>query len=676
MKTKVKKTDLYKKKQILQKAPIFLHMPFEDDEEKDKLTLSTFKIVKRLFSENNISFLNDKTGIFFENIEKKLPLISVSFSDKYLSFSLLTFAKYREGIDSFISDMLSRWLQPGQRLCIEGKNTTSFSFSFDPENEFFICQYYILISDHTKKNIEKHLKSFIQNIRINILAVFHSSQLTMQNKTLKDTVFSNPQNLNLEAKIHSEKKLSQIEKSLAHLMGKKTHMLNFDIYKTIHNVTMQFPFSFTSIRDTDHVSQIIGFQYFFKKSILQDAYCEPNKRHVRLKIFKSKIYQNQISYPVIGILISLNFSNADEKFDKTHILESIWYCLPDVKYVEGSYIIDRSDEKIRSFYLEVQKKDITIEEIRLLKHNLPDECKGRIENVIHPIFMPRNEEEVLRNIILLSKQLKYVRDISQVIINYDHQKGKDVVFTVILLRLLKHNSKQLIELFNHSDTFIKFHLEEKKIVGYLKKKYPKEANLFKIALNRSPFIRRDNFLDLQKARQCVVKELIKVIGEFRDYNGGMIFKQSQALDKLKDILLISQKKDELLLEDFFYSLRPALMQSILSTEVIKSLYLLFLDMQKQNFNNDHFYIKTDSYKQYFLVMIAIKDSFLKEEMENEIKALNIASFDLTSCFVSLFEFSCFGYILRNTDSEKRASFYRIILKTIKKNPSLIEPIQY
>jgi len=675
MKTKEKKTDLSEKEPSSKETAIFLHMPFEDEEEKEKLTLSTYKTIQRLFSENGISLLSDSTYSFFENTEKKFPLISYDFSEKYFSFSLLTYAKYRQGVDGFISDMLTRWLQPGQRLSIEGKKTTTFSFIFAPDKEFFLCQYHILISEHAKKNIMKHLKAFVQNIRINILAVFHSSRLTMQNKLLKERTVSEVQNTNLQAKIHSEKKLSQIEKSLAQLMQKRSHTFDWDIYKTIHHVTMQFPFQFTAIRDTNHVSRIIGFQYFFKKSIMQDAYSEPNRRHVRLKIFKSKVHQNQISYPVIGILISLNFSNIAERFDKTHLLEAIWYCLPDVKYVEDSYIVDKSDEKIRSYYLEVQKKDITAEEIRLLKHRLPEECKGRIENVVHPIFMPRNEEEVLRNIILLSKQLKYVRDLPQVIINYDHQRGKDVVFTIILLRLLKHDSVPLKELFNRSDTFLKFHQEEIKIVGYLKKKYPKEANLFKLALNRSPFIRRDNFLDLQKTRQCVVKELIKVLGDFRDYNGGMIFKQSQALDKLKELLLPKQKEDELMLEDFFYSLKPALMQSILSTEVIKSLYLLFLDIKKQNFSEDRFYIKTDSHKQYFLVMIAVKDSSYKEEMENEIKSLNIPSFDLTSCFVSLPECCCFGYILRNSDSAKRSSFYRALLKAMKKSPTFVDSIQ-
>ena len=39
---------------------------------------------------------------------------------------------------------------------------------------------------------------------------------------------------------------------------------------------------------------------------------------------------------------------------------------------------------------------------------LPDQIKEHIEQLTHPIFMPRNEEEVLRNIMALSRQLRYV----------------------------------------------------------------------------------------------------------------------------------------------------------------------------------------------------------------------------------------------------------------------------
>jgi len=108
----------------------------------------------------------------------------------------------------------------------------------------------------------------------------------------------------------------------------------------------------------------------------------------------------------------MNLLRETERFDRRHILESIRAYIPEAQFVKDSYITERADERIRSFYLEVEKigsKDFVLEEIKVLKKNLPKELQARIENVVHPTFMPRNEEELIRNIIILSKQLKYTK---------------------------------------------------------------------------------------------------------------------------------------------------------------------------------------------------------------------------------------------------------------------------
>jgi len=79
---------------------------------------------------------------------------------------------------------------------------------------------------------------------------------------------------------------------------------------------------------------------------------------------------------------------------------------------------------------------------------------------------------------------------------------------------------------------------------------------------------------LQKARQAVAHELIKILGEFRDYNGGMIVKQNEVLEQLRELFTETERKNEFLLENFFYSLKPAVMQSILPPKILKSLFSL------------------------------------------------------------------------------------------------------
>ena len=68
----------------------------------------------------------------------------------------------------------------------------------------------------------------------------------------------------------------------------------------------------------------------------------------------------------------------------------------------------------------------------------------------------------------------------------------------------------------------------------LRKKYPKEANIFQLQIDKDPFLRADHSLDLHQARQSIVEELEKVIGEVRDYNGGLISKQHALFALLKE----------------------------------------------------------------------------------------------------------------------------------------------
>jgi hypothetical protein len=85
----------------------------------------------------------------------------------------------------------------------------------------------------------------------------------------------------------------------------------------------------------------------------------------------------------------------------------------------------------------------------------------------------------------------------------------------------------------------------------------------------------DGSLDLFKARQDVVHELQQVIGEMRDYNGGMISKQVELLRLLKSSL---DPKDELLVESLFHALFPIEMRSILPCELIKNLFNLWKEL--------------------------------------------------------------------------------------------------
>lgn len=673
--------------------PSFISSSFDSKDFVSFIT-SMEHLLEKLLSENYFAKAlhnpDDETiKKAFINLRQNLPLISdntLQQNCNSFSYTVLCDGDHTHGVGRFIADMLCKWLVPGKQLALHGNRSLNFLFTNYREKTFYLTEYYITLSDQKEFNVIKsNIENFSKQLRLNILSVQHarhilavkklsieeksaliqeniSSLLENENKAFEKNAYDQMQNLLI--KLSAEKNLSQIKDNLNRLMNKRPKTFDRDIYEAINYVRISFDDDFTALRDPRYVSRLIGYFYLFNKIIKQKMFQSEDIRYLQIKLLKTHLIDPNQSKNIIGIMISMNLLLDSERFDQKHLIQAIKNCISDTKYVKNSFIADKREEKILSYYLEIEKtSDIkfSLEDIKNLKQNLPSQIKNRIENVINPIFMPRNEEEVLRNIILLSKQIKYVRDVPQLIISYDKQTGKELSFIVILVRLLKQDTPPIKEYFSYSQTFLKYFPEEEKIIGSLKKKYPKEVNIFRLSLNKSTFYRRDYSLDLQKARQVVVTELAKIIGDFRDYNGGMIHKQTQALDRLKQELPTLGKDKDFLIENFFYSLKPGIMQSILDTNILKAFFSLFQQILEQGFAESNFTLKTLSMPKYLLLMIGSTTPSCKERIEKVVSKLNIPSFDLTSCFLQEEGICALGYIYRTNNLSKHTYFYHEIL---------------
>lgn len=627
----------------------------------------------------------------FVELDEILPIIHYSNLDEatnYFSFTILCNGQFNHGIGRFVGDMLCKWLIPGKQVAIQGNRSLNFAFVHSPKQNLFITEYFVCFEEKDLSYIKTNIVNFTKQLRLTILAVFHArmvismknisedekstiiqenifSLLNIKEKESEPNAFDHLQNFLV--KISAEKNLSQIHSNLSNLMNKYPNSYDRDIFESIHNVSLIFSDLFTADRDPKYVSRLVSYYYLFKKLIKQKTFNSPNERHIHFKFFKPQYIKKNDSQ-IIGTLLVMNLIDEREHFDQTHMLQALKSILGEVKYVKSSFLSDKRNSNFIFFYLEVEKQDLSNfswNELINLKKNFISEVKDRIEKSINPIFMPRNEEEVIRNIILLSKQLKYVKDIPQLIITYEKQTEEDISFIVILLRLIKDDTLPLKEYFSYSQTFLKFLSDEIKIVGSLKKKYPKEANIFRVLIKKSAFYRKDYSLDLQKARQTVVSELAKILGDFRDYNGGMILKQNQALDSLKNLVSSIENKKSFLIENFFYSLKPGIMQSIIDPKILKALFLLLTQIMENDFSEKPFDIKTISMPKYLLIMIGASSPSFKEKIEAVISSLKIASFDLTSSFIQEGNKAALGYIYRTSNLTRRAYLCNSLMNAMK-----------
>lgn len=297
------------------------------------------------------------------------------------------------------------------------------------------------------------------------------------------------------------------------------------------------------------------------------------------------------------------------------------------------------------------------------------EPQEKKEQRIHHVFMPRNEEEVMRNILTLTNQIKYIGDVPQVSINYDEQEEAHLYFTVILARPLKPETLSIMELLKVITPDWEYQFDRTKIMGFVRKKYPKEAAVFRLKLPKKGYLRTDQSIDLYKARQAIVNELFKMFGEIRDFNGGMIAKQYESLLDIRKTLS-NQEYDELLLENFFYSLAPDVARALIDPDAFKTLFMMLLEGLRE-FKLTRSYLKFHSDSHMLYVLIIGDEPSFKSTIYQAIQGLNLPSAEIASANIDVEGLICLGYICSIKDQKKQQEFYQAISQSLEKIPAVL-----
>ncbi len=635
--------------------------------------------------------ISDETiNAAFYRFSRQVPILDyTTFADGMggIIIKILCPSEFTQGSDRFVSETFSHWLVPSKYLDSEGTLSIDFKFKLRPEKRYYFRQEFFRFSHPGDLSTAlSNIPHIIEEVRLSILAVYHARYISsmkslsheQRNSIIQENLFSLVStNLKTDRTVYDQmhqfllnlsedEKVERVKKTIANLVNSRPQDFDRNIFNEMTAFTTHFSNHFATIRDPRHISRVIAFHYLFKRSLLMAVKTTPNKRHLSFKIMKAQLTGSD---PVVAILTGMNLLRETERFDKKHLMGAIQSCLPQAIAVGDSFIVDRREEKIRIFYLEIQKPDqqpFNLAEIRLLQQELPTLLKRQVENVVHPIFMPRNEEEVLRNIVLLSKQIKFLRDLPHLTIHYEKQTDSEISFLIVLVRLLRENDLPFKDLLKNTESGLRIAVDEVRSAGSLKRRYSKEAVIFRVILDKSSFFRKDYSLDLKRARQKVGTELRQLLGEFRDYNGGMIHKQDEALEQLRKIIGPSESDHEILLENFFYSLRPGIMQTVHPPETIKKLFNLLLEALGEDLSLKGFNLKVASEGKYFFAMIAAAAPTFKEEVQTAVAKLKIASYDLTSTFLHVQEFATIGYIYRTDEPEKRSQLQQMLLEAMLK----------
>ncbi len=636
----------------------------------------------------------EKVAEFYHRLVELFPYTSWAKSQESspcsISITTIAPAADTQGLGRFLLDIYSRWTIPGKQLIIPSVNCLAFEFTRFPGYAFFIHHIVALIENPKDLSIfMMNVPILAEEIRLNILSVQHARRiislmpLTLDQKRLiiQENILSLLDRPGKEIepnlfehmhlfliKVSAEKKIAQIKEQIAPLLEYQPRYFERDFFTELQSYVSLFSDEFVANREMKHLTRIISYKYLFRKLISTESLSYPHQRHLYFKLIHSTLIIGLEVKRVIGVLVAINILLENEVIEERHIFSAIQSILPKALKVPGSVIFDRrTNNNVRTIYFEIYKEggNFSLAENKHVTKRLAREIKTRIESVINPIFMPRNEEEVMKNILILSNQLKYVQDLPQVMINFHKQTSSTISFTVIFVRVIKAEDIPLQKLFKKFKSSVIFSDYEVKSVGCLRKKYPKEANIFEMQLEKKNFLRRDFSVDLNAARRFVYNILCEMTGEVRDYNGGMISKQSEVLNSLKKLLLQINIHNDFLLENFFYSLTPNYMQSILKPTVLKKLFLILLEAVEHDYSKNVLFLKTQIVEDHFLLTLGAINPTYKEFIEQKLEGLNIEPSTLTSSFVNVYEISCLSYVLHFKDPDEHQHFLQLIIESVK-----------
>jgi len=612
--------------------------------ENVKILLKKTLPEKLFFSESSPSLLHKQLNY----LNDSLPILNWTFPEKDIGYvSVILVCRHRLNACNFFYDMISRWSIPNKRLNIELFFAADFRLPELTNFPFNLSQIGFSISSKDDMDLLKqNLSSIETEIRLGVVSSYHANRI-------------------LEYKgLSQDGKTAMIQEKIGSLIQTRSEDYDKSIFKQMQHFLINCQEEFKNVRDYHHISRIISILHTIRKVLKQKIEAFPSKRHLMVKFLKTKLKQSEKESFALGIMVGLNFLKKREVFEKGHLLRAIKDHIGDVEPVENSFFLDKNRENsIQTVYLEIEKKDQTdfsLEEIKTLRMQLPEHLKNYIEHLMNPVFMPRNEEEILKNIMVLSKQLRYVNDIPQVIVNFEEQKEDELVFNVIILRILNTKSRPIENILPEDDIETKFVIERVKKVGVIRKRYYKEAAVIKILMDKSRYYRKNLSVDLQRARQEVISKLEILFKDIRDYNGGMINKQSELFQSFKQSVGKQSLQNDLILEKFFFSIFPVEFRSTLLVDYLKTFYSMLLNSIKKwkSFKAFDLNFKVDLLALY--VMVSLKDTISVKRLKAAVDKQKIPSHELVYCQFESNEIQLVGFIYFTPDAKDKHHFLEII----------------
>ncbi len=431
-------------------------------------------------------------------------------------------------------------------------------------------------------------------------------------------------------------KQSTIEKHLVRLTERFPNSVDSSILRDRDRFFSYYDPDFIHNRSTPYLLRILLSQHLQRKKLLGSSSLFHQNRSIEFRVIPGKVQYPFGSKNVVGILVQISLADRYELFDEENFQRGVHRLLPNLHMVKGSiYKFRDNTNTIQTWYAEFEKtgnQSFTLAETSLLKASLGEELIERTERLVPSVFKVRNQEEVLRNILTLSQEIDQLSDLPQVMISFETQNSDEIIFTVICVRPEDQISISLENLIQHESGLCRWILERKQVVKYFENHQPIVAYLFRaLLIPDATILRSDGSLNFFAARQKIAASLKTNIGEYRDFNGGILIKQEETLLTLRSAFPFLSAEQ---IENIFYSITPIEMQAILPSVTLQAMIDLTSQTAELALNDAHDYNLVSSSKPPFnIVLLSVPHGPLYEKAKDHLQLIDFpeeiqASFSL------------------------------------------------
>jgi len=389
-----------------------------------------------------------------------------------------------------------------------------------------------------------------------------------------------------------------------------------DLFEELQRFLLSTDREFKSLRSPQQLLRIVRAHHWLRKQHSLLKISNETEKQLFFRIFPTKLQYTFGSKDVISLVISLKTLSTYERFNHRHILLACQRSLSCLELIPRSfYTYHYPEDSSVSLYMEIAKDDGTLptrSEWTKLKQELSRELINSIEQVVSRIDIPQNEEDLLRNLLLLSQQIRNTKDTPQVIIQFTGQTDDALDFHVTLVRAVKEGYDKIPSPPTSFPEIIRFIPLRVSAMDKLRYRYIKQGLHFLVQCSKKPFLRRDHSIDFLKTRESVLRYVESAFGKVRDLNGGLIYQQHQLLEGIRPLLSKEETKDLSIVEDIFHSITPSIMKNLLGPEHILTIFRQFLSLRNESKEKGTFDVQ--EYAKEVFVAFECPDSFTKEDI--------------------------------------------------------------